>query len=839
MGLFSLHSLVSWLVVGTLMLVVADARQFNLEVEKRIRERLDFFVAGPVDTGRILSGFRRNGGFPNNMDAADRDRFLALAYSVTQPLVYFGLEDGTCPGYYWSSGYYREPGNSGYAIDNPEMQKHLNSCVDAETGAPTQCLLNPGASYIACRGGEEGDDEGGLCPQIEPCPNQPACPANDEQCNATVKWCRQYNIVQAPSDTESTGRGFIPITNFCHDDRGHFTQEPGTVLDPFGDNRETDERSSCRFGDGSLVQRNLSGDYAACGNNVTCDTVFAGGYSSSEYDPRYRPWYINTREQQRPNWTPPFAFFTLGLGITYAEPIYTTEEGTGRQIFAGVIAVDYRFEDIANFLIESYGETDTAVIVYEAAEPNYVIASSTGSPSSRFMLSDNLSEPCPVDRGEGTGCEPVRMAIDEYGDGHPMDPVLVKAAATHREEGYPEELLSVTVPNDASKQVYLSQSTVFTQEGTELSWRVVVVEPAVASTSDFLTVGDPLFSVLCVVAALGCLICAMFALAIYRRRDEKAVVFADWRFTCAFIMGCFLFNASSFALLGKNTKTTCLLRMWTFHFSFVLALSPLFVKVWRMYKLVGSSQIRRNTISNLQAAMYTLPMIIAQTILLVVFTFVDPPRPTEYTQQNEGEIVYGVVCDTETNVAFITLGVYDFAFVFAGCILAYMTRNMQDDFGEAKQMIFSMYNIFFVGLVVLILVQFIGLEGVEQSILQAVGVFWGTVFSAGAFAIPRLLQVRDVRRERREGRSSASNVHVSGLAYTASPTTQEGAGPRSSSLDIIEESEMEEFKSEDLGPVQDSSGKGTETVDSEQALTSQLPRVARINFAGEVSDDST
>lgn len=222
------------------------------------------------------------------------------------------------------------------------MQKHLNSCVDAETGAPTQCLLNPGASYIACRGGEEGDDEGGLCPQIEPCPNQPACPANDEQCNATVKWCRQYNIVQAPSDTESTGRGFIPITNFCHDDRGHFTQEPGTVLDPFGDNRETDERSSCRFGDGSLVQRNLSGDYAACGNNVTCDTVFAGGYSSSEYDPRYRPWYINTREQQRPNWTPPFAFFTLGLGITYAEPIYTTEEGTGRQIFAGVIAVDYR-----------------------------------------------------------------------------------------------------------------------------------------------------------------------------------------------------------------------------------------------------------------------------------------------------------------------------------------------------------------------------------------------------------------------------------------------------------------------------------------------------------------
>jgi hypothetical protein len=79
-------------------LTVVDAGQFNFEVEKRIRENLDFFLSGPVDTGKVLSGFRRNGGFPHDMNAADRNDFLALAYSVTQPLVYFGLEDGTCPG---------------------------------------------------------------------------------------------------------------------------------------------------------------------------------------------------------------------------------------------------------------------------------------------------------------------------------------------------------------------------------------------------------------------------------------------------------------------------------------------------------------------------------------------------------------------------------------------------------------------------------------------------------------------------------------------------------------------------------------------------------------------
>ncbi len=219
------------------------------------------------------------------------------------------------------------------------MEKHLNSCVDSETGAPMQCLLSPGASYIACHGGE--DNQRGLCEKVEPCPNQPTCANDDEVCNANIKWCRQYSIVQAPENVNSTGLGFIPITNFCHNDKGQFSQEAGTVLDPFGDDRTTKERTSCRFGNGNLVQRNLTGDYAACGG-ASCNTVFAGGYSVSEYDPRYRPWYIVTKELQRPNWMPPFAFFTLGLGITYAEPFYTTEERSGRQIFAGVIAVDYR-----------------------------------------------------------------------------------------------------------------------------------------------------------------------------------------------------------------------------------------------------------------------------------------------------------------------------------------------------------------------------------------------------------------------------------------------------------------------------------------------------------------
>ncbi len=501
-------------------------------------------------------------------------------------------------------------------------------------------------------------------------------------------------------------------------------------------------------------------------------------------------------------------------------------------------------EDIADFLVESYGKMDTAIIVYEVSEPYYVIASSTGSPSSKFMLSEDLSQPCPVDRGERTGCEPVRIAMDDFGAGHLMDPVLVKAAAIHRDEGYPQDLLIVKVSNDVTKPHYVSHSTVYIQEGTELAWRVVVVEPGVQSTTNALTIGDPYFSVVCVIAGLGCCICFWYVRAMYSRRSEKAIVYADWRFTCAFILGCVFFNASSFTLLGENTKATCLLRMWSFHLFFVVALSPLFVKVWRMYILVGSVNIRRSTITNLKAALCTLPMIATQALLLLIFSFVDPPRPMDYVEQDGSSVTYGVVCNTDTNAYFYTLTIYEAAFVFAGCGLAYKTRNMQDEFGEAKQMIFSMYNIFFVGLIMVIVIEVIGMEASEQSVLQAVGVFWGTVVSAGAFVIPRLLQAQVSRRERQNG--VRRGVRISGVGQSrpscksndlGTPDTNMGSNPDSnmaSSLERIEESELEDMDSGALVPIQDSDREGEPTTSEHAPVYPSVRK--RVDFTGSLSD---
>ena len=95
----------------------------------------------------------------------------------------------------------------------------------------------------------------------------------------------------------------------------------------------------------------------------------------------------------------------------------------------------------------------------------------------------------------------------------------------------------------------------------------------------------------------------------------------------------------------------------------MLALSPLFVKVWRMYQLLeASATYKRIRITNLQAFFYTLPLVLAETLILVIFTIADPPRPVEElgVGNNYGGIgVQQIVCAQNSNAFLYTQLVFD------------------------------------------------------------------------------------------------------------------------------------------------------------------------------------
>jgi hypothetical protein len=101
-----------------------------------------------------------------------------------------------------------------------------------------------------------------------------------------------------------------------------------------------------------------------------------------------------------------------------------------------------------------------------------------------------------------------------------------------------------------------------------------------------------------------------------------------------------------------------------YHYTRLLALSPLFVKTWRMRTLIkASAEFRRVKISQSKAFLYTLPIVMCEIIILILFTLIDPPRPQELlgVGTRNGSIgVQQVTCEHHSNAFFIT------QFSFAG-----------------------------------------------------------------------------------------------------------------------------------------------------------------------------
>lgn len=366
-----------------LLLLLASSRvvQSDLfsEVGRLVEDRVSSFMSTtPAAILDQLKDARSNGVFADNLSAADRDAFLRMNAASMEAFpqfdgIYFGLEDGTFAAHTRNNGaYYREPGYSGYLIagddgskvvENPAMEKYYKACINSTSGENLPCQMKAGKNYTECTAKaihKAGDD----APLFDCVLKRCACESvGTDQCEENVKWCSSYDIKQAP---DNVTLGYIPLSGYCIDRTGVPTQtraiEGGGVAI-----EDQEEGGACYYSDKvTPVERSFEGDFAYCGGHgAVCNGTFYGAYMSTNFDPRWREWYTITKAIQRPNWSPPYIFFTVppAPGTTFSVPIYTVQDD-GRNVFAGVLGLDYTFDDIAEFLKVNFMKSTTIVAIF-------------------------------------------------------------------------------------------------------------------------------------------------------------------------------------------------------------------------------------------------------------------------------------------------------------------------------------------------------------------------------------------------------------------------------------------------------------------------------------------
>eukprot|EP00569_Conticribra_weissflogii_P001723 CAMPEP_0171354350 /NCGR_PEP_ID=MMETSP0878-20121228/44663_1 /TAXON_ID=67004 /ORGANISM="Thalassiosira weissflogii, Strain CCMP1336" /LENGTH=786 /DNA_ID=CAMNT_0011860323 /DNA_START=248 /DNA_END=2608 /DNA_ORIENTATION=- len=730
---------------------------FNFEIGQRAHEHLAQLIGMPTKIQQLIDTYRTNKAFPHNFEPPDRDIFLvfgdAMLKTFPHDLIYYGLEDGTFVGHQLQprQGMYREPGESGYELNNNtatmgRMQKHLNSCVD-EAGGDIPCIMRSGESYVECI-----DD----CNVVLKCPDelsQRNCSqirnnSADEMfdCESSIKWCTSYKI-KTFTHNHVNNLGFIPRTAYCVDFSGKPTQTPGENSD-LGKNG----LGNCYNSNGvTPVHRNISGDFAYCGGGgIICNTTFVGGYQSLNYDPRFRPWYINTKQTQKPNWVDPYFFFypQQQMGITYSHPIYTTDE-KGRSVFTGVLALDFTLQGIASFLTENYKNSDTIVAVVEEAEPNYLIASSTGSTGIRQVMLDNPSQPCPeIDEEDArVQCETVRIPVAQLRQ-NPLDTAISQSFEAHKNENFPENKLVPSRVDDLDA-IYASQTRTFsTEEGIE--WKIMILSSVDSHSGDTIMPGEKEFAFLVAPAVIGFVVCSVFLFLFAKDRNQKEFVASDQRLTKAFLLSCALLNAASLSMIGPNTNAMCLTRMWMLNFFFVLTLVPLLLKSYRSYKMVGnkSATTRRRLVPGIPFAM---SVVAVELIMLLIFTFAYP-KTEELLEYDEDSVTHREIC-TSGGLILVQM-CYQVGLILAGCILSFKTRNIKMEYQDNQQLILAFTNIALVRGLTIVVALGLDLHQGPMRIFISIGIFWSTTFSSCLIVLPRFL--------RAQARRSSSSITQEG-----------------------------------------------------------------------------
>uniref|UniRef100_UPI0037E7C5EF extracellular calcium-sensing receptor-like n=1 Tax=Semicossyphus pulcher TaxID=241346 RepID=UPI0037E7C5EF len=223
-------------------------------------------------------------------------------------------------------------------------------------------------------------------------------------------------------------------------------------------------------------------------------------------------------------------------------------------------------------------------------------------------------------------------------------------------------------------------------------WSSPQHDHCVAKKTEFLSYHEPLGICLTAASLLGTFICAV-VLGIFSYHKHTPMVRAN-NSELSFLLLvalklCFL---CSLLFIGRPRLWTCQLRHAAFGISFVLCVSCILVKtmvvlaVFKASKPGGGAALKWFGIMQQRGTVLVLTSI--QTAICIVWIVSSTPAPHKNTQYHNDKIVYE--CVVGSTVGFAVLLGYIGLLAILSFLLAFLARNLPDNFNEAKLITFSM-----------------------------------------------------------------------------------------------------------------------------------------------------
>ncbi|XP_067363721.1 extracellular calcium-sensing receptor-like [Channa argus] len=223
-------------------------------------------------------------------------------------------------------------------------------------------------------------------------------------------------------------------------------------------------------------------------------------------------------------------------------------------------------------------------------------------------------------------------------------------------------------------------------------WSSPQRDNCIPKKTEFLSYHEPLGICLTTTSLLGTVICAV-VLGIFTYHRRTPMVRANNSELSFLILVslkmCFL---CSLLFIGQPRLWTCQLRHAAFGISFVLCVSCILVKTMVVLAVFKSSKPGGGAILKWFGAVHQRGTVLAltciQAAICTAWIVSASPAPYKNTQYHNDKIVYE--CVVGSTVGFAVLLGYIGLLAIVSFLLAFLARNLPDNFNEAKLITFSM-----------------------------------------------------------------------------------------------------------------------------------------------------
>ncbi|XP_035240802.1 extracellular calcium-sensing receptor-like [Anguilla anguilla] len=222
-------------------------------------------------------------------------------------------------------------------------------------------------------------------------------------------------------------------------------------------------------------------------------------------------------------------------------------------------------------------------------------------------------------------------------------------------------------------------------------WSNQLRDRCVPKEIEFLSFQEPLGISLTTISVLGACICAVTVSIFARHRNTPVVKANNSELSFLLLLSLTLCFLCSLLFIGQPQRWTCQLRHAAFGISFALSISCILVKTIVVVMAFKAARPGGNTMKwfGVQQQRGTvLAFTIIQAVICVAWLTAASPVPYKNTRLQNSKIIYE--CAVGSIAGFSALLGYIGLLAASSFLLAFLARNLPDNFNEAKFITFSM-----------------------------------------------------------------------------------------------------------------------------------------------------